>query len=140
MNEEIKELLFLLHNDRLTEAGKRKLEQEIERLSNIIKEQGMENKPNYYLKGLEGSLKEYQEEVEKLNSTIFNLNKRNSHQRIANSDMQEALKKANKKTSKYAQRCLSALNYIKSRNAVLGDKRLMNILLGVEEDWAKEQK
>lgn len=32
MSEEIKELLFLLHNDRLTEAGKRKLEQEIERL------------------------------------------------------------------------------------------------------------
>ena len=38
MSEEIKELLFLLHNDRLTEAGKRKLEQEIERLNNIIKE------------------------------------------------------------------------------------------------------
>lgn len=38
MSEEIKELLFLLHNDRLTEAGKRKLEQEIERLNNIIDE------------------------------------------------------------------------------------------------------
>ena len=38
MSEEIKELLFLLHNDRLTEAGKRKLEQEIERLNNIIKQ------------------------------------------------------------------------------------------------------
>ena len=38
MSEEIKELLFLLHNDRLTEAGKRKLEQEIERL-NTDKEQ-----------------------------------------------------------------------------------------------------
>lgn len=33
MSEEIKELLFLLHNDRLTETGKRKLEQEIERLT-----------------------------------------------------------------------------------------------------------
>lgn len=38
MSEEIKELLFLLHNDRLTEAGKRKLEQEIEKLNNIINE------------------------------------------------------------------------------------------------------
>ena len=37
MSEEIKELLFLLHNDRLTEAGKRKLEQEIERLKEELK-------------------------------------------------------------------------------------------------------
>ena len=38
MNNEIKELLFLLHNDRLTEAGERKLEQEIERLNIVINE------------------------------------------------------------------------------------------------------
>lgn len=36
MSEEIKKLLFLLHNDRLTEAGKRKLEQEIERLNKEV--------------------------------------------------------------------------------------------------------
>ena len=36
MSDEIKELLFLLHNDRLTKVGKRKIEQEIERLNKII--------------------------------------------------------------------------------------------------------
>ena len=30
-----------------------KYEQEIERLNNIIKEQGLEDKSNYYVKGLE---------------------------------------------------------------------------------------
>ena len=43
---------------------------EIERLNNIIKEQGLEDKPNYYVKGLEGSLKEYQGEVKRLNNII----------------------------------------------------------------------
>ena len=73
-------------------------------------------------------------ELARLEKTVFNQEKRNSNQRMANSDMQEALEKANKQTSKYAKRCLNALNYIKSREAILGDKRLMNILLGVEED------
>ena len=43
-----------------------KANKENERLNNIIKEQGLEDKPNYYVKGLEGSLKEYQEEIERL--------------------------------------------------------------------------
>jgi len=47
VSEEIKELLFLLHNDRLTEAGKRELEQEIERLNNIINE--LEKYCNIYI-------------------------------------------------------------------------------------------
>ena len=38
--------------------------------NNIIKEQGLEDKPNYYVKGLEGSLKEYQQEIERLNNII----------------------------------------------------------------------
>ena len=57
MSEEIKELLFLLHNDRLTEAGKRKLEQEIERL-NTDKEQ------------LTSLVNSCQEEIRKLKSQL----------------------------------------------------------------------
>ena len=49
-------------------------DKEIERLNNIIKEQGLEDKPNYYVKGLEGSLKEYQEEIERLNNIINEFN------------------------------------------------------------------
>ena len=49
------------------------LQQEIERLNNIIKEQGLEDKSNYYVKGLEGSLKEYQDEVKRLNNIINEL-------------------------------------------------------------------
>ena len=48
---------------------------EIERLNNIIKEQGLEDKPNYYVKGLEGSLKEYQDEVKRLNNIINEFDK-----------------------------------------------------------------
>ena len=33
----------------------------------------IEDKPNYYVKGLEGSLKEYQEEVKRLNNIINEL-------------------------------------------------------------------
>ena len=44
--------------------------EENKRLNNIIKEQGLQDKPNYYVKGLEGSLKEYQEEIERLNNII----------------------------------------------------------------------
>ena len=50
-------------------------DKEIERSNNIIKEQGLEDKPNYYVKGLEGSLKEYQEEVKRLNNIINELEK-----------------------------------------------------------------
>lgn len=49
--------------------------EEIERLNNIIKEQGLEDKPNYYVKGLEGSLKEYQEEIKRLNNIINDFEK-----------------------------------------------------------------
>lgn len=48
---------------------------EIERLNNIIKEQELEDKPNYYVKGLEGSLKEYQQEIERLNNIINDMDK-----------------------------------------------------------------
>lgn len=55
MTEEIKEILFLLHNDRLTKSGKRKLEnyitnlqQENERLNNIINELEKYIDDNYF--------------------------------------------------------------------------------------------
>ena len=67
MSEEIKELLFLLHNDRLTEAGKRKLEQEIERLNQYIdfyKDLG--EKQNKKLQ----NLKQINEEHQKLNGEL----------------------------------------------------------------------
>lgn len=38
------------------------------------------------------------------------------------------------KSNKYARRILKALNYIESRNALLGDKRLKEILLGIDAE------
>ena len=60
----------LIKQRRLLREKCEKKDKEIERLNNIIKEQGLEDKPNYYVKGLEGSLKEYQEEIKRLNNII----------------------------------------------------------------------
>lgn len=60
MSEEIKELLFLLHNDRLTEAGKRKLEQEIERLNKEIKR--IELDDSLYIAQKDDEIRELKEE------------------------------------------------------------------------------
>lgn len=60
MNEEIKELLFLLHNDRLTEVGKRKLEQEIERLNKEIKR--IELDDSLYIAQKDDEIRELKEE------------------------------------------------------------------------------
>ena len=75
-----KEQLISIHKDTLLYLGEvnkeyEDLEKEIERLNNIIKEQELEDKPNYYVKGLEGSLKEYQQEIERLNNIINELEK-----------------------------------------------------------------
>jgi len=73
VSEEIKELLFLLHNDKLTEAGKRKLEQEIERLNNIINEieksidsklKEFENNKDYFIDEI--TLKDLKNELQEL--------------------------------------------------------------------------
>ena len=60
MSEEIKELLFLLHNDRLTEVGKRKLEQEIERLNKEIKR--IELDDSLYIAQKDDEIRELKEE------------------------------------------------------------------------------
>ena len=67
MSEEIKELLFLLHNDRLTEAGKRKLEQEIERLNQYIDfYKDLDEKQNKELQ----NLKQVNEEHQRINGDL----------------------------------------------------------------------
>ena len=43
------------------------------------------------------------------------------------------LEHANSQCAEYANRCLKALKYIESRNAILGDKVLMNILIGADK-------
>lgn len=71
MSKEIKELLFLLHNDKLTEAGKRKLEQEIERLTKenkILRENAEHNdkvvdKVNWENERLNNIINESAEEI-----------------------------------------------------------------------------
>ena len=49
MTNEIKEILFLLHNDRLTESGKRKLEDYITNLQEEIDSLHIINDENRYL-------------------------------------------------------------------------------------------
>ena len=51
MNNEIKEILFLLHNDRLTDRGKRKLEDYITNLQQEINNMSM----NEYSHGIDES-------------------------------------------------------------------------------------
>jgi hemerythrin-like domain-containing protein len=100
VSEEIKELLFLLHNDRLTEAGKRKLEQEIERL-NTDKEQltSLVNSCQKEIKKLRNQLqqkdniiKEAREYIEKL----FYFSDEDDISRKISKDIKQILDKENK--------------------------------------------
>ena len=63
MNNEIKEILFLLHNDRLTDSGKRKLEDYITNLQEENKQLKEELKRVKFI--LSGHWEEYEKGDEK---------------------------------------------------------------------------